>query len=107
MQNLAAKSQLNISEIMFDSLPLKQKNLFIKNSEQIKSMSKMLLYNKFICVTIAARAGCFFLGKEAIWNENKQGDPEAHALALELELFTRKPEYLCPADQRMSIPISA
>ena len=30
LQNLAAKSQLNISEIMFDSLPLRQKNLFIK-----------------------------------------------------------------------------
>ena len=41
LQNLAAKSQLNISEIMFDSLPLKQKNLFIKKIvNKLKSMSK-------------------------------------------------------------------
>lgn len=45
LQNLAAKSQLNISEIMFDSLPLKQKNLFIKkNSEQIKKYEQKCYY---------------------------------------------------------------
>lgn len=72
LQNLAAKSQLNISEIMFDSLPLKQKNLFIKkNSEQIKKYEQKCYYTTNLsAVTIAARAGCFFLReKEAIWNE--------------------------------------
>ena len=41
-------------------------------------------------ILISSLQAAFFLGKRRQYGtKNKQGDPEAHALALELELFTK------------------